>query len=188
MLIPGSVTAERFKHSGLPKMAKRPPRKKLSLTDGYLTSALAQLSLINEACDDALPQIWDAIMAMVVVPATTTYEFTIAGDLYEATLSVYQWTKISDAIKANDDVLDVVAGLLSDLTRQLSASACGLVDAINGEAWPAVKAITKSPLGCCAFDNQQIPLTQVQCSQYTNSTWNPDDPDCTGGKPRSKGK
>jgi hypothetical protein len=44
---------------------------------------------------------------------------------------------------------------------------------------PPAMAMGKSPIGCCTFDGQQQPLTQLQCSQYTMSSWNGNDPTCS---------
>ena len=171
-------------------MAKRPLQKTgkfKRFTQNDLTAALAQLTLVNEACDRVLPILWDAIMAKVVEPAMTTYNFAINTITYQATLSAYQWGMISAAITREEEVLTVVLDLLSNLTADLSATACSMVDAIEGQPIKPYKSNTQSPLGCCTFDGQQKPLTQLQCSQYTMSSWNASDPDCTG-KPDPKGR
>ena len=169
-------------------MAKPPAKHTVTFTHDNLAYALAQLTRANEGTATVLPLLWNAIMAPVVVPALTTYSFELDGGSYEATLTSYQWGAISAAINKGGDVLASVIGLLSDLTKKISGGVCGLVDTLNG-ASPTSKTVagSQSPVGCCTFDGQQKPLTQLQCSQYTMSSWNGGDPNCTG-KPDGGGK
>ena len=159
-------------------MAKKPAPHIVKFTHDNLTNALTQLTSTNQATVAALPLLWNSIMAPVAVPALTTYCFQLATGSYQATLSSYQWQSISDTINKNGDVLSTVIGLLSDLTQKISGCACGLVDTLTGAAMPF--GSSQSPMGCCTFDGQQKPLTQLQCSQYTMSSWNGGDPNCTG--------
>ena len=166
-------------------MAKKPPPHIVKFTHDNLTNALTQLTFTNEASVAALPLLWNSIMAPVDVPALTTYCFELATGSYQGTLSSYQWQAIFATINSGGDVLSTVIGLLSDLTQKISGCACGLVDTLNGATMAF--ANSKSPMGCCTFDGQQKPLTQLQCSQYTMSSWNGGDPNCAstpdgGGK------
>jgi hypothetical protein len=161
-------------------MAKRPPKKKAQVVGQNLAIALVQLTRVNEGTVAAIPLLWDAIMATSIQPPLMAYTFKFDGNNYNAKLSSHQWKIINAAISKKEDVVGTVVGLVSDLSQALSESACALVDTLTGQLPSTDEIGTKSPMGCCTFDGQKEPLTQLQCSQYTMSSWNGNDPTCSG--------
>jgi hypothetical protein len=168
-------------------VAKKPAKHIIKFTHDNLAHALAQLTCTNEGTVAALPLLWNSILATAVVPALAAYSFEYGNLSYQATLSSYQWEAIAAALRSGDDVLATVIGLLSELTTDLSDCACGLVDTLTGASEPQSGSGSQSPVGCCTFDGQRTPLTQLQCSQYTMSSWNGSDPHCMG-KPDAGGR
>ena len=124
-----------------------------------------------------------AIMSPVQEPKIVNCTFKLHKKRYRARVTVEQAEKILAAVGDNSDVLGVVTGLLSTLTKTIVgdldeyAVLLGIQAKARARPMGGIKTI---PVGCCIYSGGSIPnLTQSQCQQYNPTKWDQNDPNCT---------
>lgn len=156
------------------------------------------LELLSEAdrnAQKAVGHLCAAIRLPVAKPKLIALRFVLQGEHYHARVTADHAQKIREAVDKGGDVLKVVNTLLGNLSKAIA----GDLDRFERVLGPRVEgderagstvlpAIQKVVLGCCVYVGGPTPnLTQTQCAQYANSTWQPGNADClSASKPRSK--
>ena len=95
-------------------------------------------------------------------------------------MTAAQSEAILAAVHDGGNVFPTAAGFLSALNSVAATSFNDLSPLLVPDTKLGVE---KATLGCCICSSGQIPnLTQLQCRQFTGSTWT-QPPDCTDQKP-----
>jgi hypothetical protein len=162
-------------------MAKAPNKKKID----PLAIGLELLAVADKDSARAARSLFEALGEPFEKPALKLCEFKIGKKHYGAKLTSNQSEAILNAVKKNDDVNALVQKLLGALNRQVSDSANGLIELLEGSVASPVKGkkaspkITKSVLGCCHYvGGPTASLSQAQCNHYNPESWDPNDPNC----------
>ncbi len=156
-----------------------------------LQVSLDLLSLADQEGREALRHLCAAIQQKVTLPKIVPVKFRIDKTVYKGKVTADHAAKIYEASESYDDVLGVVNALLGAESKVIAGDIYPLDLVLENED-KAGKPTTGIPkagtkpvvLGCCVYPGGQTPnLTQTQCSQYTNSTWESGNGDCRAAKP-----
>lgn len=152
-------------------------------TDDPLTISLRLLTRADVAACQAVHDLCEAIYQPVQVPVLVKVAFTLHNVDYHARVTAEHGEQILDAIGDGGDVLMVVNGLLGNLTKAIVGDLNTFVRVLGDRVADdqkaddqAVQGTQPIPVGCCTYlGGQTANLTQTQCAQYPNSTWNQGD-------------
>jgi hypothetical protein len=155
-------------------MAKQPAKKKID----PLEIGLELLATADKETARAARFLYEALGEPFEKPPFENCEFKVGKKRYKAKLTSSQCEKIHDAVKKNENVNDLVQGLLGALNSQVGDSANAIVKLLE-DGGPKAARSTPIKLGCCHYSGgKSANLSQAQCSHYDPATWDSTDPGC----------
>jgi len=160
-------------------MAKRRHTSKKSAAP--LAIGLGQLATADRQSARAVRFLCKAILTPVEQPAFKKCKFVLDGEKYSAMLTAKHTRAILAVVSQNGNVPATVAALLGGLTKQVAEDIGALLNDLAESAEMQPGIVVPPPLGRCTYAGGQTPnLTNAQCMQYPDPSWNQNDPNCTG--------
>jgi hypothetical protein len=165
-------------------MAKpRQKVKKAKKTSDPLAIALNELAIADRQTARAIRSLSKAILETVEEPSVEDCKFVMNGTKYRAKLTTAHCQAIMAVVDSNGDVLGTVGGLLGSGVNQQVVQCIAALTGVLTEGGE-IRQGTKVALGCCSYDGGQTSyLSQAQCLQYPDATWDQNHPNCSELKP-----